>query len=147
METLKQNSLPNQPQATQEGLLFAHQDVTESARKIARHLIGKIANSIGEEEVFYKLIQRSDRASLTLQRLCSIICHIIPIEQNLMGKQTELFPSRKENRLTTQDFEIILHAANQFGLLKEGAENMIHDIIADLYRKETGRSDISKDEA
>jgi hypothetical protein len=57
-----------------------------------------------------------------------------------MGKQQQLFPApKKRDELTAQDFEIILHAAKQFGLLKEGAENMVHGIIADLYRRQRER--------
>lgn len=131
---------PKQPHETQENLLFEHQDVAESARRIAQFLVRKIAFHIGDDEQFYRLIQKSDRASLTLQRLCSIICHLIPVEQNLMGKQQQLFPkAKKPNDLTAQDFEIILHAAKQFGLLKEGAEHMVHDIIADLYCRQRER--------
>lgn len=128
------------PKETPENLLIEHQDVAESARKIAQFLVHEIALHVGNEEEFFKLINKSDRASLTLQRLCSILRHLIPIEQNLMGKQLQLFPkSKKRDELSAQDFELILEAAKQFGLLKEGADEKVQDIISDLYLQQRTR--------
>ncbi len=128
------------PKETPENLLIEHQDVAESARKIAQFLVRKIAFHVGNDDKFFDLLEKSDRASLTLQRLCSILRHLIPIEQSLMGRQLQLFPKPKKlDELTAQDFEIILQAAKQFGLLKEGANEKVHDIIADLYQQQRER--------
>lgn len=124
-------------QTKQEGLLFAHSDVAGSTRLIAKFLIEKIADSITDEQKFYKLIHQSDRASLTLQRLCSILTQLIPLEHNILSQQLDMMRSSPDNKqITREDCELIINIVRQWGLLKEDSDDDIDKII-DQYEQTT----------
>lgn len=126
----------------EEGLIAAHKDVAECTREIAQHLVGSIAKSIPDEHHFRKMIQQSDRASLTLQRLSSILGHLIPLEHRILDKQKAASTKRRSNRgITKVDCEIVVNLAKQWGILKEGSEEQIDKILnkymkADLITEE-----------
>ncbi len=118
---------------SREGLLFAHQDVANRTRAIANFLIEKLAENTNDESKFSKLIQQSDRASLTLQRLSSILTNIIPLEHNLLERQIEIAKRSPNNRrITRQDCEIVISLARGWGLLRDGCDDDIEKVI-DMY--------------
>ena len=123
---------PHEPEAnlvpSQTELLYDHQDIAHSIRRISEYLIKRFAANIENNAKFLELIPKFDRASLTLQRLSSIICHILPMEQKILGARIELLPP-STNKLTNEDFAMVIATAKQFGLLKEGAEEKIEDLI------------------
>ena len=113
-----------------EVLLLTHSDVARSTRKIAEFIVEKISDSVSDEKDFYKVMQQSDRASLTLQRLCSILTQIIPLEHNILSQQLDINKSSsKEQDITRQDCEIILNIVRQWGLLKDDCDDEIENII------------------
>lgn len=113
-----------------EGLLFTHSDVARSTRRIAEFIVEKISNSVSDEKEFYKVMQQSDRASLTLQRLCAILTQIIPLEHNILSQQLDINKSSsKDQEITRQDCEIILNIVRQWGLLKDGCDDEIENVI------------------
>ena len=132
---------------SQAELLYVHQDVAHSIRKISEYLIKRFASNIDYDEKFLELIPKFDRASLTLQRLSSIICHIIPMEQKILGQRIELLPSSTPTKnLSSTDLEMVMVVAKQFGLLKEDADEKIEELIAEFSKREELDREVATDE-
>ncbi|MCE2992943.1 MAG: hypothetical protein ACK5WS_01970 [Alphaproteobacteria bacterium] len=104
-----------------------HKDVAEHTRKITTHLLELIGQHINDEEKFYKVLQQSDRASLTLQRLSSTLGHLVPLERTFVDQKKTLKQKRKD--ISKEDCEVIISLVKQWGLLKEGSEREIDRIV------------------
>ena len=127
--------------SARENILDIHSQAAESTRKIARYLIDRIEENISDEPKFYRMLQQSDRASLTLQRLSSILGNLIPIEQSLLDKKLDLLTNIKGSKeLQKSDFELIIYFVKDLGLIKDGAENDIDKI----YNQYLGNSEEEK---
>jgi hypothetical protein len=122
------------PVPSQAELLYDHQDIARSIRRISEYMIKRFAANIDSDAKFLELIPKFDRASLTLQRLNSIICNILPMEQKILEARIELLPP-PSSQLTNEDFAMVISTAKQFGLLKEGAEDKIEDLIDEFNQR------------
>lgn len=130
---LRESKLENSTKA----LLNNHQEVAQNVRKISEYMVEQLAKARGDEKKFLELAPKFDRVSLTLQRLCSIICNILPMEEKILNKRIELLPeANEEQKLTPRDFQMVILVAKEYGLLKEGSDEKLHEVLKKLYEEE-----------
>jgi hypothetical protein len=136
---MTQNQTTQNQMTIKENIVNIHSKTIESIRKIAGYLISRIEETINDEHKFHRILTQSDRASLTLQRLSSIMGNVIPMEQGLMDRKMSLLTKFEINKeLERDDFELIIYFAKELGLIKEGSENDVDEIYGQyLERLET----------
>lgn len=122
--------------SSQKDIVEMHSQAAASTRKIASYLITRIERSIDDDMKFYKILQQSDRASLTLQRLSAILGHLIPMEQRLLDRKLGLLSSSEESdELQKTEFELIIHFIKDLGLIKDGVGDNLDKIYQDYLAK------------
>lgn len=127
-----------------EKVINEYQAMACDIRGALKQIINKIKESADDDEKLLEQINKSDKAVRTLEKLTSLLGKAMKLELTAEEKCQDFKPPEKEE-LKPEDFEIVLNAAKQFGLLKDGAEDMIEQIISQLHDRQQ-RGIIGSDE-